>query len=153
MAKPWREVECELQADKSGILWDVLLYVPTVLFLLLWGLKVWFGTDDQWMGQGLMFLGFFFLMVGGNRILRRLLIMPSAPVALDVRKEQITMRLKNGKRRLLMRDLRFFADKAGKSFGLTGTDEMGAKQQYVFHRGQFTVDDYAAVIKALEFYK
>jgi len=153
MAKPWREVECELQADKSGILWDVLLYVPTVLFLLLWGLKVWFGTDDQWMGQGLMFLGFFFLMVGGNRILRRLLIMPSAPVALDVRKEQITMRLKNGKRRLLMRDLRFFADKAGKSFGLTGTDEMGAKQQYVFHRGQFTADDYAAVIKALEFYK
>jgi len=153
VAKSWREVECELQPDKSGIIWDLVLYVPTVLFLLLWGLKVWYGTDDQWMGQGLMFLGFFFLMVGGSRIFRRLLLLPTAPTALDIRKEQITMRLKNGKRRLLMRDLRFFADKAGKSFGLTGTDELGAKQQYVFHKGQFKEGGYEAAIKALEFYK
>jgi len=75
------------------------------------------------------------------------------PVALDIRKEQITLRLKNGKRRLLMKNLRFFADKAGKSFGLTGTDDAGSKQQYVFHKGQFTPEDFAAVIKALEFYK
>ncbi len=153
MAKSWREVKCELHPDKTGIIWDLVLYVPTVLFLILWGLKVWYGTDDQWMGQGLMFLGFFFLLVGGGRIFRRLLLLPSVPVALDVCKEQITFRLKNGNRRLLMKDLRFFADKAGKSFGLTGTDEVGSKQQYVFHKGQFSPDDFAAVTKALEFYK
>lgn len=153
MSKSWREVKCELHPDKGGIFWDLVLYVPTVLFLVLWGLKVWYGSDQQWMGQGLMFLGFFFLLVGGGRIFRRLLLLPSSPVVLDVSRAHIAMQLKNGERRLLMRDIRFFSDKAGKSFGLTGVDGQGAKQQYVFHRGQFSDDDFAAVIKALDFYK
>jgi hypothetical protein len=52
-----------------------------------------------------------------------------------------------------MKDIRFFADQAGKSFGLTGLDAMGSKRQYVFHRKQFTEEDFMAVIKALDKYK
>ena len=152
MAKSWREVQCVLRADKAGIIWDLLLYVPTVGFLLLIGLRYWFG-GEQILGEVLMFLGFFFLMVGGGRILRRLLLLPSAPVALDINKERVALKLKSGEQRLLMRDIRYFADKAGKSFGLTGTDERGVKQQYVFHKGQFSEEDFAAVSKALSFYK
>jgi len=153
MAKSWREVQCSLQADKAGIVWDLLLYVPTVGFLLLIGMRYWYIGDDQVLGQVLMFLGFFFFMVGGGRVLRRLLLMPSAPVSLDVSKERVALKLKNNEQRLLMRDIRFFADKAGKSFGLTGMDERGRKQQYVFHKGQFSEDDFIAVSKALAFYK
>jgi len=153
MAKTWREVKCSLRPDKVGIVWDLMLYVPTVGFLLLIGLRYWYVGDDQVMGQVLIFLGFFFLMVGGGRVLRRLLLMPTAPVALDISKDRVSLNLKNNEKRLLMRDIRFFADKAGKSFGLTGTDERGRKQQYVFHKGQFSEDDFAAVSKALAFYQ
>ena len=153
MAKSWREVECELRPDKVGIIWDLILYVPTVGFLLLIGLRYWYVGDEQMLGQALVFLGFFFFLVGGGRVLRRLLLMPSAPVSLDVRKELVSMKLKNGEKRLLMRDIRFFADRAGKSFGLTGVDEHGRKQQYVFHKGQFGVESFDAVTKALAFYK
>jgi len=37
----------------------------------------------------------------------------------------------------LAKEVRFFSDYAGKSFGLTGVDMSGKKRQYVFHRGQF----------------
>jgi len=153
MAKTWREVQCELTADKSGVIWDLILYVPTVGFLLLIGLRYWFSSDSELMGEGLMFLGFFFFIVAANRISRRLLLMPSSPVGLDIRKEHIAMLLKNGEKRLLMRDIRFFSDKAGKSFGLTGMDERGSKQQYVFHKGQFDVESFDKACKALAFYK
>jgi len=153
MAKTWREVQCELKADKSGVIWDLILYVPTVGFLLLIGLRYWFSPDSELMGEGLMFLGFFFFIVAANRISRRLLLMPSSPVGLDIRKEHIAMLLKNGEKRLLMRDIRFFSDKAGKSFGLTGMDERGSKQQYVFHKGQFDEESFDKVCKALAFYK
>jgi len=153
MAKTWREAECKLNADKTGVIWDLILYVPTVGFLLLIGLRYWYSADSEWMGQGLMFLGFFFFIVAANRISRRLLLMPSSPVGLNISKEHISMLLKNGEKRLLMRDIRFFSDKAGKSFGLTGMDERGSKQQYVFHKGQFASDDFDKMSKALAFYK
>ncbi|MDQ6990353.1 MAG: hypothetical protein Q9M11_01300 [Mariprofundaceae bacterium] len=153
MAKSWREAKCELNKDTSGVIWDLILYVPTVGFLLLIGLRYWFSDDSVLMGEGLMFLGFFFFMVAANRISKRLLLMPSSPVGLDIQKEHIAMVLKNGEKRLLMRDIRYFSDKAGKSFGLTGTDERGSKQQYVFHKGQFSEDHFNQVSKALAFYK
>jgi len=153
MAKTWREVQCELNADKTGVIWDLILYVPTVGFLLLIGLRYWYSAESEWMGQGLMFLGFFFFMVAANRIARRLLLLPSSPIGLDICKEHIAMVLKNGEKRLLMRDIRFFPDKAGKSFGLTGMDEHGSKQQYVFHKGQFDAESFEKVCKALSFYK
>jgi len=154
MARNWQEVQCELHPDKAGVLWDLVLYVPTVGFLVLWGLKLWYaGGDQQWVGYTLMFLGFFFMMVGGGRVIRRLLIHPKAPVSLDINRERVKMRLKGGQSISLMKDIRFFSDKAGKSFGLTGTDATGTKRQYVFHRKQFAEDYFMAVVKALDRYK
>jgi len=154
MAKRWDEVQCELHPDKAGVIWDLVLYVPTVGFLLLWGLKLWYAADDQaWMGYGLMFLGFFFLMVGGTRVMRRLLFHPASPVALDINRERIRLTLKNGDVIALVKGIRFFTDYAGKSFGLTGTDNQGAERQFVFHRMQFDEAVYGDVVKALEIYK
>lgn len=85
--------------------------------------------------------------------MRRLLIHPQAPVSLDINRERVRMKLKGGQYASLMKDIRFFADQAGKSFGLTGMDAMGTKRQYVFHRKQFIEDDFMAVIKALDKYK
>ncbi len=154
MAKKWEEVQCTLHADKTGVIWDVLLYVPTVGFLLLWGLKLWFaGNETQgMMAYGLMFLGFFFLMVGGNRIGRRMLWLPGAPVALDINRSRIKLSLKGGGEVVLVKELRYFADHAGKSFGLTGMDQQGAKQQFVLHNKQFEAEDYERVKRALERY-
>jgi len=154
MARNWEQAQCKLHPDKTGTLWDLVLYVPTVGFLILWGLKLWYaGGDQQWVGYALMFLGFFFMMVGGGRVMRRLLIHPNAPVFLDINRERVKMRLKGGQVAALLKDIRFFSDKAGKSFGLTGMDATGIKRQYVFHRKQFTEDDFIAVVKALDRYK
>jgi len=154
MAKRWEEVQCQLQPDRSGVIWDLVLYVPTVGFLLLWGLKFWYGNEDQaWIGYGLMFLGFFFLMVGGGRIMRRLLLLPGAPVSIDINKERIRMRLKSGDTIALVREVRFFSDYAQKSFALTGLDNKGAKRQFIFHRKQFDEEAYQRITKALERYK
>ncbi|RMH59188.1 MAG: hypothetical protein D6678_08250 [Zetaproteobacteria bacterium] len=154
MAKRWEEVRCALKPDASGVWWDLLLYVPTVTFLILWGLKFWYAAADKvWIGYALLFLGFFFLMVGGGRVLRRLLILPTSPVALDISRERVRLKLKNGEYVALVRELRFFADYAGKSFALTGLDQAGGKRQFIFHRKQFAEEDYARVVKALERYK
>lgn len=154
MAKRWDEVSCRLQPDTSGIVWDLVLYVPTVGFLLLWGLKFWYGGDEQaWIGYGLLFLGFFFLMVGGNRVLSRLLILPSSPVALDINRERVRLNLKGGESTSLVKDIRFFTDYAGKSFALTGMDAQGASRKFIFHRKQFDAAIYGDVVKSLEKYK
>ena len=154
MARNWQEVQCDLRPDKAGTLWDLALYVPTVGVLLLWGMKLWYaGDDQQWVGYALMFLGFFFLMVGGGRVMRRLLLHPQAPVAMDINRERVRMKLKGGQYASLMKDIRFFTDHAGKSFGLTGKDTTGIKRQFVFHRKQFTEEDFMAAIKALDKYK
>jgi len=52
-----------------------------------------------------------------------------------------------------LKDIRFFADQAGMSFGLSGTDSTGSKRQFVFHRKQFEEDDFMAAVKALDKYK
>ena len=154
MAKRWDEVYCILHSDYAGTLWDLLLYVPTVGFLILTGMKFWYGGgDNEWLGYVLMFLGFFFLMVGTTRVMRRLLVTPSSPVDMDINKERIKFKLKNGKVLHLLKEIRYFPDHAGKSFGLTGVDEFGAKKQFIFHKKQFDVSVYPDVIKALERYK
>lgn len=130
-----------LVQDKKGMIWDLLLYVPTVVFLVAIALKLWFSADKNW-SYLLMFLGSFFFFVGANRILKtRLMILPSAPVALEVGKERVRVELRNGDHVDLVKDVRFFADFAGKSMALTGMDLSGKKQQYVFHRGQFAADN------------
>ncbi len=154
MARRWDEIQCVLHPDHKGTVWDLVLYVPTVGFLLLWGLKLWYGDADQvYIGYGLMFLGFFFLMVGGNRILRRMLLTPNSPLSMDVTGERIKLRLKSGESMTLLKDVRFFSDYAGKSFALTGIDGLGIKQQFVFHHQQFDAEEVEPLLKALERYK
>ncbi len=153
MAKP-REQTFELHPDRSGIVWDLLLYVPTVAFLIFWGLTLWYGKEMAAVGYVLMFLGFFFLMVGGGRVLRRLQWLPSAPVTLEVTGDRVRVRLKSGETVSLVRDVRYFPDYAGKSFGLSGRDTEGSQRQFVFHRAQFGDEAaFKAAAEALAPYK
>jgi len=154
MARKGRAASVQLHRDNRGVIWDLLLYVPTVGFLLLWGLKLWAGGEQVGTGYALMFLGFFFLMAGGNRVMRRLQLLPSAPVTLDVDRDRIQIGLRGGETVSLVQDVRFFTDYAGKSFGLSGMDTRGAKRQFVFHRSQFGDErDYEAMIRALDPYR
>jgi hypothetical protein len=127
----------DLIQDRRGMIWDLLLYVPTVLALLSIGIKLWFGPDQTW-AYMLFFMASFFFITGANRILGgRMMLLPGAPVAIEVGKLQVTLTLKSGQRVDLVKDVRYFADYAGKSLGLSGMDVNGKKRQYVLHRGQF----------------
>lgn len=126
--------------DKRGAMWDLALYVPTVLALASIGLKLWFGPNQSW-AYLLVFLASFFLFAGANRILAgRLMLLPNSPRGLALGKKSAAVLLKGGERVELVKDLRYFPDYAGKSFGLTGMDMSGRKRQFVFHRGQFESD-------------
>jgi hypothetical protein len=37
----------------------------------------------------------------------------------------------------MMKDVRYYPDYSGKSFGLSGMDLAGKRYQYVFHKGQY----------------
>ncbi len=127
----------ELQQDRRGVIWDLLLYVPTVLALFSIATKLWFGPNQSW-SYLLVFLGTFFLLVGANRILKtRLLLLPTAPVAVGISKGQLSIRLRGGKTVDLVKEVRFYSEVGGKTFAITGLDLSGQKQQYVFHLGQF----------------
>jgi hypothetical protein len=71
----------------------------------------------------------------------RMLLLPSAPVAIDVSKQRVVVETRNGKRAELVKNVRYYPDYAGKSFGLVGMDLNGARKQFVFHRGQFSEAD------------
>lgn len=126
----------ELTQDRKGVTWDALMYVPTVLGLGVGASVFWYG-ENQNLSYLLFFLSCFFFYQGVHRILGRLMLLPKSPVVLDVSKQRVLMKLRNGETIELIKNLRYFSDHAGKSFGLTGMDMMGAKRQYVFHRGQF----------------
>lgn len=144
----------EFKQDRRGMAWDLLLYVPTVTALFSIAAKLWFGPSQSW-SYLLVFLGSFFLLAGANRILKtRLLMLSSAPVALEVAKEHVNIRLRGGKAVDLVKDVRFFAEIGGKTFALTGMDLSGQKQQFVFHMGQFQDDAAYKSAKAyLEVYR
>lgn len=127
-----------LHQDKQGLIWDLLLYVPTVAILVAIGFKLWYSANQNWTYL-LLFLATFFFISGLSRILKtRLMALPSAPVALDVSKQRVHLDLRNGASVELVKDLRYFPDYAGKSMAITGVDLNGKKQQYIFHRGQFS---------------
>lgn len=127
----------ELIQDRKGMMWDLLLYVPTVTALYSMAAKFWFG-DEVNLAYLLTFLGSFFLIAGANRILKtRLMLLPSAPLALEVDGATVSLLLRSGARAVLMKNIKFYSDYAGRSFGLTGIDGEGRGLQYVFHKGQF----------------
>ncbi len=143
-----------LMRDKAGMVWDLLLYVPTVGVLGLLALRLWYG-ENQGAAYVLFFMASFFFIAGANRILKtRLMLLPSAPVALEVSPQQVRLELRGGERVSLVQDVRFYTDTQGKSFGLSGKDSLGNPLQYVFHRGQF-VDQatYREVTEAFAPYK
>lgn len=127
----------KLTPDSRGAAWDALLYLPVVVLLGAYSLVLWY-QNNQMFAYLLMFLACFMGFIGGNRILSgRLMLLPSAPIALSVSKQHVTIGLRNNEQVSLAKEVRFFSDYAGKSFGLTGVDMSGKKRQYVFHRGQF----------------
>lgn len=122
------------------MVWDCLLYVPTVIALFSIGLNLWFSPNQSW-AYILFFMASFFLFIGGNRILSgRLMLLPAAPVSLEISKQQLGLELRNGERIDLVKNVRYYPDYAGKSFGISGMDGGGKKRQFVFYRGQFPGD-------------
>lgn len=136
------------------MVWDLLLYVPTVLFLGIFALRLSYGPNSNW-AYLLMFLASLFFIVGANRILKtRLMLLPSSPHAIEIDKDRITLGLKNGESVVLAKELRFFSEVGGKTFALTGMDLEGKKQQYVFHAGQFSSDaEYKSAKALLDVYR
>lgn len=127
----------DLAPDKRGATWDSLLYVPVVIMLALYAAKSWYG-GDQTIAYVLVFLASFIFLIGLNRIVgTRLMLLPTSPRALELAKKSVAVATRQGERVELVKDLRYFPDYAGKSFGLTGIDLSGKKRQFVFHRAQF----------------
>ncbi len=143
-----------LTPDRKGVVWDLLLYVPTVLILATIALKLWYGGNQQF-AYVLFFLASFFFIAGANRILKtRLMLVATAPVALDLGKGRARLELRNGEHVDLTKNIRYYADTQGKSFALTGTDVLGKRQQYIFHQGQFAEKEaFAKVNELLKIYQ
>lgn len=133
--------EYTLEQDRKGMVWDLLMYVPTVAGLGVVAFMFWF-DQNQSLAYLLFFLACFFFIQAVHRILGRLMLLPTAPIALDVSKKRVALKLRNSEKIELVKNLRYFSDFAGKSFGLTGIDMNGKQRQYVFHKGQF-VDEAA----------
>lgn len=128
----------DLQPDKQGMIWDLLLYIPTVFFLLMLAFKLWY-TSYQTLTYVLLFSSTFFTLYAGNRILKtRLMTLPTAPVSIELMKDRVRLGLRSGATVDLVKDVRFYPDFAGKSFALVGHDLSDKVQKHVFHRGQFS---------------
>lgn len=147
------KMQFELVQDRKGMAWDLLLYIPTVVALASISASFWYG-DDHNMGYLFFFLTCFFFIAGFNRVFKtRLMLLPSAPVCLKVGEQSLGLVQKNGVQVDLVKNLRYYADYAGKSFGISGLDGAGKQLQFVFHRGQFaSVDQYGTAQKALKQY-
>jgi len=139
--------------DRKGMLWDLLLYVPTVAALASIGAKLWYGGDKN-LAYLLCFLASFFLIAGSSRILKtRLMLLPSAPVALELNKQYIRLEQRDGKVIDLVKEQRFYSDYSGRSFGISGLDGRGERLQFVFHKGQFQdASQYDGTVETLRRY-
>jgi hypothetical protein len=141
----------ELRPDHKGATWDLLLYVPTVVALGSLAAKLWFG-DDHTLAYVLSFLASFFFFVGANRILKtRLMLLPTAPVRVELDGDSVSIVQRGGARADLVKEQRFYADFSGRSFGISGLNRQGQRLQFVLHRGQFADDaTYTAIQEALK---
>ncbi|MFA6920374.1 MAG: hypothetical protein WC216_00880 [Gallionella sp.] len=127
----------DLVQDTRGMMWDLLLYVPTVIALGTIGISYW-SADDQSMGYLFFFLTSFFFIAGFNRVFKtRLMLLPSAPVRFLVGEDDLVLVQKNSVQVDLVKNIKFYPDFGGKSFGVSGLNGTGKQLQFVFHRGQF----------------
>jgi hypothetical protein len=130
-----------LVVDRKGVVWDLLLYVPTVVALGSIATGFWY-SDDQSMGYLFYFMTCFFLIAGVNRIFKtRLMLFPSAPISIGVDEQRMVLGQKNGEQVNLIKNIKYYSDYSGKSFGLSGLDGKGKQLQFVFHKGQFATSD------------
>ena len=143
-------VRFSLVPDHKGMVWDLLLYVPTVIALLAMAAKFWYGGEAN-LSYLLAFMASFFFIAGANRILKtRLMLLPTAPIAIEVGRQTTRLILRNGAHIDLIKELRFYSDYAGRSFGLSGLDGSGKRLQFVFHKGQFSDErNYKSALDAL----
>ena len=127
------------------MMWDLLLYVPTVIALLSMVAKFWYGGDVS-LAYLFSFLASFFFIAGANRILKtRLMLLPTAPIAIEIGEHVTRIIMRNGENVELVKDIRLYADYSGRSFGLAGLDKLDQRLQFVFHKGQFpSIKDYQA---------
>ena len=126
-----------LHKDKTGVMWDLLMYIPTVGGLGIGAFIFWY-KPNHGLAYLLFFLSCFFFYQGVHRVLERLILLPKSPVSLNVSKQGVHLKLRNGDLVDLVKNVRYFTDYAGKSFGLTGMDAAGGQRKYVFHKGQFS---------------
>lgn len=128
------------------MMWDLLLYVPTVVALLSMVAKFWYGGDVS-LAYLFSFLASFFFIAGANRILKtRLMLLPTAPIAIEIGEQATRIIMRNGENVELVKNIRLYADYSGRSFGLAGLDKLDQRMQYVFHKGQFpSMKDYQAI--------
>ena len=141
----------DLVQDRKGMVWDLLLYVPTVAVLASLAAKFWYGNDHN-LAYLLYFLTCFFFIIGFNRIFKtRLMLLPSAPVCMEVGGQSVGLMQRNGTRIDLVKKLRYYSDYAGRSFGISGLNGAGKQLQFVFHKGQFaTVGQYNSAQESLK---
>ena len=141
----------DLLPDRQGMLWDLLLYIPTVIALATISISLW-SDDDHNTAYLFFFLTCFFFIAGFNRVFKtRLMLLPTSPVSLTVGKQTWDLVQKNGTRISLMKNLKYFSDYAGKSFGISGMDGAGKQLQFVFHKGQFaSVEKFASAQEAFK---
>ncbi|MGA7596116.1 MAG: hypothetical protein WCA64_13060 [Gallionella sp.] len=139
-------IQIELVRDRNGTIWDLLLYIPTVAALASISASFWYGNNHN-MGYLFFFLTCFFFIAGFNRIFKtRLMLLPSAPTSITLDDKSLGLLQKNGDRVDLVKNLRYYPDYAGKSFGISGLDGSGKQLQFVFHRGQFaTAEQFGTV--------
>ncbi len=135
-----------LKQDRKGMIWDLLLYIPTVTALLAIAANAWV-EENQILAYLLLFLASFFLIAGANRILKtRLMLLPTSPVAIEADRQHATLILRNGQSLELLKDIKLYKDFSGRSFGLTGLNSTGQRLQFVFHKGQFALErDYRTI--------
>jgi hypothetical protein len=147
-------MQFDLVQDRKGVVWDLLLYIPTVIALASISASFWYG-DDHNMGYLFLFLTCFFFIAGFNRIFKtRLMLLPSAPISIKVSEQNIGLMQRNGTQVDLVKNIRYYADYTGKTFGISGLDGSGKQLQFVFHKGQFaTVNQYDSAQTLLKRYK
>lgn len=144
-------MRCNLVPDKKGMMWDLLLYIPTVFFLALISTKFWYEGNRE-LSYLLAFLASFFFLAGTNRILKtRLMAVGNAPVSIDAGADFVKISTRSGQETILLKQIKRYGDYVGKSFGLSGLDGKGMRQQFVFHKAQFRdISDYEALQKKID---
>ena len=135
-----------LKQDRNGMVWDLLLYIPTVTALIAIASNAWYG-ENPYLAYVTFFLASFFLIAGANRILKtRLMLLPTSPVAIEADPHRAVLLLRNGQRIELLKNIKLYKEFSGRTFGLSGLNGAGQRLQFVFHKGQFELErDYQAL--------